>query len=649
MTADRPAAALITGSAVFDPDGRTVAVSVSAAGERPVRLLDAHSLRELPDQLDGFPNGSLLPWEMAFSPDGSRLAVVLERYDSYEVELVGSMVAIWDTARPTEPITVLSVAAATHGLAFSPDGKHLYTGTHHAPPMFDTDAAVTVYDVATGRVVRTLNGPSHPFALSPDGTVIASPSAPPDRDDADRSTDITVWDARTGAERRRLSDHAAHVLDVAFSPDGRLLASSSTDRGVTVWDIASGERREQLQGHAGAVSSVVFGPRGQTLYSAGTDRAVLVWDLAGHRRSIPVRSVVGDVFSRTQASTFEPYALLAPNSGMAVLVQPRTHEFGRPRVAMQLLDIRHGRAGPVLEESHGEYAVVAWHPGGRRFVSVGVDAVVRVWDARTGEVLKRSRLRFQPWSLAYLGADEIVAGASSGLMQRIDADTLEPIADPFVVPVTRTYSYTSPNMTIHANPDRRTVAVITDGLPSAAPLNVWHPDNRLLVVDVHQGRVLSELDLGFDAESAAFSPDGKRLAVAGRGGEVAVVDVPSVSLVRIPVTGHDGKVASIDYSPDGATIVSGGLDRRVSLWDGRTGTLLGTVRVGRPNSEVYVRFNPDGHTVSVLTWGGDVYTLDTRSTRWAARACAIAGRNLTRAEWREVFGDRPYRETCPPS
>lgn len=640
-------AALVTGRAAFAPGGRAVAVSVSAAGERPVRLLDPRSLQELPDQLGGFPSGHLLPWDLAYSPDGDRLAVVLERHDRYGVESLGSTVVIWDTARPAEPLAVLPVAHTTHGLAFSPDGRLLYTATHLAPPMFDGDPSVTVYDVASGRTERTIDGPGHPFALSPDGTVIAAPTSPPASGDPGARTAVTLWDVETGAERRRLTGHAEQVLDVAFSPDGTLLASSSADRTVAVWDVGSGERREQLEGHAGAVSSVAFDPQGRTLYSAGTDRAVLTWDLAGDRRAIPVRSVEGEVLTRGQVSTFEPHAVLSPAGDRAVFVQLRLNEFGRPRAAMQMLDVGRARAGPVLDEYHGEYAVVAWHPGGRRFASVGVDAVVRVWDADTGDVVVRRRLPFQGFGLAYLGHDELLVAASSGLVQRIDADTLEPVADPFAIPMVGAYSYTAPDVVIHSSPDRRTAAVITDGSPSGRSPNLWHPNNRLLLLEVRSGRVLRERDLGFDAHRAAFSPDGERIAVAGRGGEVAVVDAATARPVRSPVIGHDGNVASVDYAPDGSTVVSGGLDGTVSLWDGVTGDLVGTVRIGRPTSEVYAGFEPDGHTVSIVNWDGQAHTLDTRSARWADVACRIAGRDLTSGEWREAFGDRPYRQTCP--
>lgn len=68
--------------------------------------------------------------------------------------------------------------------------------------------------------------------------------------------------------------------------------------------------------------------------------------------------------------------------------------------------------------------------------------------------------------------------------------------------------------------------------------------------------------------------------------------------------------------------------------------------VARSGTAASVGFNPDGDAVSVATWDGEVYELDTRLERWIAFACDLAGRNLTQAEWRDTFGARPYRETC---
>ena len=189
----------------------------------------------------------------------------------------------------------------------------------------------------------------------------------------------------------------------------------------------------------------------------------------------------------------------------------------------------------------------------------------------------------------------LVIGELSGRVTMLDPTTLEPVGRP--VRLDESVSR------VAAGPDNHTAFALTGDLDAS---EFWVSTNpRWAVVDLESGTVLDQGELGIDGYAVAFSPDGRHVAVGGRGGEVLVLDLETGEPVRPPVVGHDDVVLSVTYSPDGKRLLTSGPDSSVGLWDAETGRLLARVVV--PTRYTVPAFRTEENSVLIAPlWGGPV-------------------------------------------
>ena len=245
----------------FAPGGRTL---VTAGNDATILLWRAATGEEVLRIKTGGDDGI---YQVALSPDGKTRAAAAGR-DS---------VQHWDatTGKPARRL-----AHHAYAVAFSPDGKVLACG--------GLDKAVRLWDVATGKAVRTLQGAGWVMgvAFSADGRLLASAGGHED-------PTIRLWDAATGKLLRVCTGHRKGIQRLAFSPDGRTVASGGWDQTVRLWEAASGRERAQFARHEWLVTSVAFSPGGHILASGGAESTVLLWDLAGRSAGRPAELAGG--------------------------------------------------------------------------------------------------------------------------------------------------------------------------------------------------------------------------------------------------------------------------------------------------------------------------------------------------------------------
>ncbi len=207
-------------------------------------------------------------------------------------------------------------------------------------------------------------------AFSPDGRVLASGSS---------DHTIKLWDVASGWELRTLGGHSDWVQSVAFSPDGRVLASGSTDHTIKLWDVASGRElrtmRVNIRYSNGSVNSVAFSPDGRVLASGIDDHRIKLWDVASGRELRTLRGYSSSVNS--VAFSLDGRILAGGGGGTIILWDMAT---GRE------LRTLHGNSS----WNHSFYSI-AFSPDGRVLASGSADHMIKLWDVASGEELHTLR------------------------------------------------------------------------------------------------------------------------------------------------------------------------------------------------------------------------------------------------------------------
>ncbi|HEU5055811.1 MAG TPA: WD40 repeat domain-containing protein, partial [Kofleriaceae bacterium] len=414
------------------------------------------------------------------------------------------------------------------------------------------------------------------------------------------------WDAENGARLVTLRGHAASVDQLAWSPDGAMLATASEDATVSLWDAATGKRLARRLGHGAAVRDVVFHPQGRAIASASVDRSAIVWSAEPSLRVTSLPRHQQAVLS----ARFSPSGAHVATAGAEGTVKVSDAATGR-----ELLSLRHGAV----------VTLVRFSGDGRWIATAGGDRVVRVWDARTGAPVQelaghRGEIRSLEWDPS---GDRLITAGDAGEVRiwRTGRDEVV-VLSPHGTGSVAWAGFVSPSSVLSIDGEQGT-AVLSQ-LPGARPVRsfadpVWR---RSATLDHRRRRAASP--------TANRTVDIWRLDTGAR---------------ELELVGHVGDVAQVGWSPDDRFLVTGSLDGTARIWDATTGELL-AVLDHLDNWILDATFSPDG--TRVLTAQGDGHAMIWELPRYAGTAEQLARLYRCRVPYR-LDGERLVLRARDPS